>query len=322
MISFIVIGRNEEKNLKRCFESIFTTIEYNKIKDYEIVYVDSKSTDKSIEIVKSFTEVKIFCITGEFNTAIARNIGANESKGNILFFIDGDMELNTSFLSSVLDKNGQMKYSFVSGQLVDVVKGAENEQTLSSSFLPGGIFLIDSKEWRSLNGMRTKFKTGEDLDLGLRLHKKGCRLVRKSEVIANHHTIPYLHRSRIWKMVWNKSLYCSRCVLYRNHICNIRMYHLLWLSDKTFILLLFTIAFSFIVPTSMVLFISIYLLAVIIRSFKQKNYISRLEFVSYYIVFDLLNLFFLLTFFPKNKKICYIKIHDKEINVDKILQTS
>lgn len=317
MISFIVIGRNEEKNLKKCFNSIYDTIFFTKVSHYEIIYVDSKSTDKSIDIAKEFKEVRIFKIIGLFNAAIGRNIGAKEAKGTILFFIDGDMELNTKFLSSVLDNHGQLRYAVVSGQVIDVVNGAENEQRSSNSFFLGGIFLIGSKEWKSVNGMRTKFKRGQDLDLGLRLYKKGYYLVRKPEVITNHHTLPGLDKSRIWKMVWDKSSFYARAVLYRDHLFNIQMYHLLWLTDKTFILFLFNIVCSFIFPQYIVLFISVYLLAVIGRSFKQKNYVSILEFVCYYIVFDLLNLFFLFTFFPQDKRINYIEIRNQEINVDK-----
>ena len=90
MISFTVIGRNEEKNLRRCFNSIYNTILYNQIKDQKVIYVDSKSTDRSIDIAKEFRSITIYCITGYCNAAIDRNIGAKESKGNIFFFIDGD----------------------------------------------------------------------------------------------------------------------------------------------------------------------------------------------------------------------------------------
>ena len=49
MISFIVIGRNEGWKLTKCFESIYDTINYNKLINYEIIYVDSASTDDSID---------------------------------------------------------------------------------------------------------------------------------------------------------------------------------------------------------------------------------------------------------------------------------
>ena len=85
MISFIVIARNEEKNLFRCLSSINRTIKVNKIIDSEIIYVDSDSSDGSTEIIKSFKNVIGFKIKGNINAALARNVGAERSKGETLF---------------------------------------------------------------------------------------------------------------------------------------------------------------------------------------------------------------------------------------------
>ena len=89
MISFIIIGRNEGWKLKKCILSVITTIQVNKLQKYDIIYVDSKSSDNSIEIAKEFKQVKVYKITGDTNAAIARNIGASEAKGEYFFFIDG-----------------------------------------------------------------------------------------------------------------------------------------------------------------------------------------------------------------------------------------
>ena len=94
MISFIIIGYNEEKFLDKCFQSIYNAILCAQINKYEIIYVDSNSSDKSIAIAEVYKEVKIFKIIGKHNAAIGRNIGAKEARGDILFFIDGDLEIN------------------------------------------------------------------------------------------------------------------------------------------------------------------------------------------------------------------------------------
>src|ERR1035438_5026457 len=83
MISFIVIGRNEGLKLTKCFESIFKTIHANHLNNYEVIYVDSNSTDSSIDTAKNYNINKIFKITGKCNAAIGRNVGATESKGDI-----------------------------------------------------------------------------------------------------------------------------------------------------------------------------------------------------------------------------------------------
>jgi glycosyltransferase involved in cell wall biosynthesis len=118
MVSFIVIGKNEGWKLTKCLNSIYETIEYNNLQEAEIFYIDSKSTDDSIRRVKKFDSIRIFEITGECNAAIARNIGAKEANGDILFFIDGDMEINKEFLDCALS-NGDLKYDYVTGHLYD-----------------------------------------------------------------------------------------------------------------------------------------------------------------------------------------------------------
>src|SRR6056297_500012 len=120
MISFIIIGRNEGWKLTICFQSIHKTIEKLKIDNYEIIYVDSKSTDDSIERALKFNKIKVLKLTGKCNPAIARNIGAENSSGDTLFFIDGDMEINSNFLTIIFEDNLLLSHNFISGQLKNI----------------------------------------------------------------------------------------------------------------------------------------------------------------------------------------------------------
>ena len=50
MICFIIIGRNEGHKLVSCINSIKRTVDANNMGDYEVIYVDSKSTDNRIDL--------------------------------------------------------------------------------------------------------------------------------------------------------------------------------------------------------------------------------------------------------------------------------
>ena len=63
MISFIIIGKNEGWRLQKCLQSISYVVEQDAIVNYEIIYVDSQSTDNSIELAKQYG-AKAFFITG------------------------------------------------------------------------------------------------------------------------------------------------------------------------------------------------------------------------------------------------------------------
>lgn len=316
MISFIIVGRNEEKNLKRCFESIYNTIHYNYIKDYEIIYVDSKSTDRSISIAEEYEQIKICRILGYCNAAIARNIGATESNGNILFFIDGDMEIEKEFISHVLDQKMNLKYDMVSGQVLDIIEGIPDklrypkENSLSFKIIrriasPGGIFIIKKENWKSVNGMKTKYNTGEEPDLLYRLLKKGFTFIRIDENISKHYTYSQLDMTRKWKFIFNKEEFYSRCVIYRDHFFNRYMYYGMWENDKTFILLTISIALMLVFPKAFPVLVITYFLAVFLRSVKQVKNISGIRYILYYFFLDLLNLIFLFTFFPKDHSLEY-----------------
>ena len=95
MISFIIIGKNEGWRLQKCLQSISYVVEQDAIANYEIIYVDSQSTDNSIELAKQYG-AKAFLITGECNAAIARNIGAKEAIGDI--FVDSTYDSSTKTL--------------------------------------------------------------------------------------------------------------------------------------------------------------------------------------------------------------------------------
>lgn len=313
LLSFVIIGRNEEKNIERCVKGIYKGIEAAGIATYEIIYVDSKSTDKSIEVAARFPEVRIFSVTGGCNAAVGRNIGALQATGRAIFFVDADMEIYPEFLVNAWDREaGNINGDIIAGQWLDIVE-PKPEKRRSSKVFPGGTFLIRREVWESVGGMRTRFKTGEESDLGLRLMKKGYRVIRKDEFIVKHYTVPYLGRARIWRAIWSKAVFYSRCVMLRNHLFDKNMYSLLWRIDKTFLVFTLALIASIVYPPVGLAFWGAYLLAVLLRVRKSRRELSFLEMTAYYIVSDALNLVYFFTFFPPNIKLEYVPVREKAL---------
>lgn len=88
-ISVIIPTLNEEKNIKKCLDSIFNQ-EYPQNK-LEVIVVDDKSTDKTIEIVKKYP-VKIL-ISGAHHGEISKMIGFKKATGELAVYLDADIEL-------------------------------------------------------------------------------------------------------------------------------------------------------------------------------------------------------------------------------------
>ena len=63
MISFIIIGKNEGWKLLKSIESVYKAIEINKIEDSEVIYVDSRSTDNTLDDIKIFKNLIVAVIS-------------------------------------------------------------------------------------------------------------------------------------------------------------------------------------------------------------------------------------------------------------------
>jgi glycosyltransferase involved in cell wall biosynthesis len=81
MITAIILTRNEEENIGRCLESV-------KWCD-EIIVVDDKSSDKTIEIAKKYgATVYLHDLNNDFSAQ--RNFGLSKAKNEWVLFIDSD----------------------------------------------------------------------------------------------------------------------------------------------------------------------------------------------------------------------------------------
>ena len=90
-ISIIIPAYNAEKTIKKSLELILK--EASKFKS-EIIVVDDKSNDKTVEIVKTFKNIKLIQLENNLGAGNARNIGADNSKYETLCFIDADIEIS------------------------------------------------------------------------------------------------------------------------------------------------------------------------------------------------------------------------------------
>ena len=87
-VSIIVALYNKDKYIKKCIKSLLNQT----LKDIEIIVVNDCSTDKSLDIVKSFDDKRIKVINNKKNKGIGitRNIGVSKATGEYIGFVDAD----------------------------------------------------------------------------------------------------------------------------------------------------------------------------------------------------------------------------------------
>lgn len=93
-ISIVVIGRNEGKRLEKCLESI-ARVPGDLVR--EVIYVDSHSTDDSVQIASRAGATTITLNPGRTTAAMGRNAGWTRATSDLILFLDGDTILDPNF---------------------------------------------------------------------------------------------------------------------------------------------------------------------------------------------------------------------------------
>ena len=94
-ISSIVIAKNEELNIQRCIESQLKSI------DEIIVIIDEDSKDKTLEIVKSFPEVK-YDVKKWMGYAKTKQYAVSLTSNDWILWIDADEELTSGLSEEII----------------------------------------------------------------------------------------------------------------------------------------------------------------------------------------------------------------------------
>lgn len=101
-VSVIINCRNSEKFLKSCLESVLN----QSYKDFEVLIIDNNSTDKTKEIIQSFSDKRIsyYYLKKTLSLGNARNFALDRSKGELIAFIDSDDLWHRDKLSKIVCK--------------------------------------------------------------------------------------------------------------------------------------------------------------------------------------------------------------------------
>ena len=283
MISFIVIGRNEGWKLSRCLESVIRAASEVSQIDSEIIYFDSNSSDDSVGRASQYPRVKTYCLTADYNSPIARNVGAGLSKGTILFFIDGDMEIEAGFLKQVINMENDLCYGFVSGYYINMVYD-ENWNLISSNQFPpqarlnrdyleastGGLFIISRQYWELAGGMKNYLYGGADPDLAFRLAAKGVYKLRKTHLMALHHTQNISRRVSL-KSLLSRRVLTGRILLYRENLTSVHALRRMLRNEYSAILLSASGIAAIIQPVAGLVLMLLYMFLIMIKLIRRRS---------------------------------------------------
>ena len=95
------MGGNEELAIGRCIEAARKAAE--QIGGAEFIFIDSNSTDKTVEVVESYG-VRVISLDPALrpSPSAGRHMGSKHAKGEFILFLDADTHVYTEFLPEAL----------------------------------------------------------------------------------------------------------------------------------------------------------------------------------------------------------------------------
>ncbi|MCS7252840.1 MAG: glycosyltransferase family 2 protein [Armatimonadota bacterium] len=116
-LSIIVPVFNEEGNLRRLHEELVSVVEALGI-DYELLFVDDGSTDGSYKVLRELAlsnpHTIVVKLTRNFGQTLAMQAGVDHSSGDVIVFIDADLQNDPRDIPRLLEKLKE-GYDIVSG---------------------------------------------------------------------------------------------------------------------------------------------------------------------------------------------------------------
>ena len=182
-ISVVLTTKNEEKNIGELLESLS-----NQEEPYEVLVVDSDSTDKTQEIVKKYSKKNknIKLLTHPGNRAKSMNYGIKQATGDAVSFIGGDDIADKNWIKDIRESINDK--DILAGKLISKKKDKFGKVANVKFFhkgvnisYPGANTTYKKELLNKLGGFDPWFFSAEDLELNLRAVEAGYKIDYKEK---------------------------------------------------------------------------------------------------------------------------------------------
>ena len=194
-IGIVIIGRNEGERLIRCIKSLHQHIA-------QTVYVDSASTDGSLEAAKKLgAHTLALDMLKPFTAARARNAGFAEllklfPETEFVQFVDGDcevlynwLEVATTFLQNnpqIAVVSGVLHERFPDKTIYNTLCDLEWKMPIGEVKASGGNALIRVSAFKQVNGYLPTLIAGEEPEMCVRLRNMGWKIWHLADQMMLH----------------------------------------------------------------------------------------------------------------------------------------
>jgi len=192
-VSVVVIGRNEGERLRRCLASV-QDADWRHVA-HEIIYVDSGSTDSSLQVAQQAGAACLALNDESPCAAKARNLGWRQAQGEFILFLDGDTRLAPGFVRTALDalKNetlcaawGHRRESDPHQSIYTRVLDLDWVYPVGPALYFGGDVLVRRCALAQVGGFDPSLKAGEEPELCARLRSHQWRIEHLDVPMTDH----------------------------------------------------------------------------------------------------------------------------------------
>ncbi len=215
-ISLVIPTYNEAKTI----EEILAQFQDIRGTNFEIIITDNGSRDNTVELARPLCD-KVVALPTDIRTTIGecRNRGARAASGEILWFIDADVQVPSlkqvrKYIIEAFNNNQQLAALTLPIRIykdderladrfwfgfTNMLTWLQN-QVLHTGGAPGDVQIIRRNIFERVKGFKPDMATSEDHDLFMRLVKQGSvRMVWKYPI--------RMSARRIHRDGWSKTLY-------------------------------------------------------------------------------------------------------------------
>ncbi len=176
-------------NSANSIDSCLRSVRSQTYRDIEIIVVDGLSSDGTAEHASKYADA---ILRSQAGRSRARNLGARISKGEYLFFVDSDTELERDVIKECVEVSLTNACDAVVVNELAVGIGywsrcmaLEKRLYLQNSLVESPTF-FSRKCFFSLNGFDDALEAGEDWDIGVRLTAAHSRVGRARSYVKHH----------------------------------------------------------------------------------------------------------------------------------------
>ena len=193
--SVVVITRNEEMIIGKCLDSVVQAFSG---RSFELILVDSASTDRTVEIAKGYP-ARIICLkaTDPLRPSVGRNVGLQLARAERVVFLDGDSILNPEWVGPAAEAlRSDPLLAGVAGEMEHVFEARGEDRIAYRHAYPdtdyveathlGGSALYRRQPLEQVGGFNPFLRAYEEAELGARMRKAGFRLRRLRTLMTQH----------------------------------------------------------------------------------------------------------------------------------------